>query len=157
MTTTQGNPCGTLGGIGYEEKEGSGALTIADGTIRGQRTFFIDWDDRLEFVKELRGFASGNPIGGSQLFKQYSQSFPGYDGLEARSITVKGMGKMTNDGGDPKYPFAIVDVTYLPRDPDDGATDADRTLATETTDFNIACLEYGKLTIEWKNGGVVGQ
>lgn len=149
MATPQNNPCGNLDGIPFEEKEGSGGYEITDGVVRGTRTFFIDWDDRVDFVKALRGFASGNPLGGSQLFKEYAQSFPGFEGLEARNIKVKGLGKQT--GGDiPAYPFAEVTAQYLPRDPDDGTTDAERTIATETTDFNIEFLEYGELKLAWK-------
>jgi len=152
MATPTGNSCGSIGGINFEEAAGSGKLTTSRGSARGTRTFFVDWDDRIEFARQLTGFFT---IVGNSINQQFPVTFPGYQFLEAASIVTDGLGKISFEtNGDFRYEFAKVEVTYEPRPEKDRKTageEAARTLSTETTRTNIEFLEFKSLSLSWVN------
>jgi len=155
MATPNNQPGGNIGGIDFEEPEGSGKFTMSKGAGRGQRTFFIDWDDRFEFLRQLTGFFT---IVGDVINQRFPATFPGYAFLEATSVSIEGLGPMGKESnGDFRYDFAKVDVTYEPRPERDQDTAEDtvaRTLSTEETDINAEFLEFGKLSLSWNTDNV---
>ena len=152
MATPTGNACGSIGGIDFEEATGTGKLTTSRGSARGTRIFFVDWDDRIEFARQLTGFFT---IVGNSINQQFPVTFPGYQFLEAAGITTEGLGKISFEtNGDFRYEFAKVEVTYEPRPEKDRKTAGEekaRTLSTETTRTNIEFLEFKSLSLSWVN------
>lgn len=153
MVLPNDNPsCGTIGGIEYQEAEGSGGFVAGGGRARGQRTFFIDWKDRIEFSRQLTGFFTES-IGDEETIRQEPATFPEYDALKCTTVTISGLGVMTKNVPNPKYEFALVEAIYEPIPDED--TEEERILKTQELDADVEILQFAPMSLKWTTSGVV--
>jgi len=155
-STPMGTPCGDIGGIEFEELDGSGSLDIAAGSVTGKRLFNVAWADRVNFASELTGI-SGVTAGGITVRNQLAATFPGYAGLSCSGVTIKGWGGLSSDGGDPVYAWATVTATYVPKPVGSpgGGTNQDLVMRTHTQEFTNEVYELGPMSLKWKLGKIL--
>jgi hypothetical protein len=143
---------GTIGGVEYLEAEGSGAYSISDGSASGTRIFYIDYSDRVSFVKELSGYATTSPDG-SRVIITPPQTFPSYSFLVCKGVSVE---PWKISASSSTYDFATVTATYSPQeegDQDQDDDEGDKTLGSHRISVEAEFLEIGKMALEW---GTVG-
>ena len=136
MTPLTGAISGTFGTVRYRELEGSGKVTHTKERDSGTRKFHVDWDDRFLLMVYMVGGTTRMPDG-RELSYTRPQTFPGYGALRATNVQVEGFGVMSNEIGDPTYPYAEVTVEYLQPESgdDDGDSEEERVLGTEELTF----------------------
>jgi hypothetical protein len=156
-STPMGTPCGDMGGIEYEELDGSGDISIAAGSMSGKRLFNVAWADRITFAEELTGIA-GVTAGGITVNNSLPQTFPGYSGLRCSSVTVKGWGNLSNSDGEPVYDWATVTATYTPSplpSGGGGGSNQELIMSTHTQEFTNEVYEIGPMRLQWVTSGVI--
>ena len=100
-------------GVEYIEAEGSGSYDLGWEGSRATRVFYIDWNDRIQFTKELLGYNIGNSADDStRQVKVNPDTFPGYSFLVCQFCNIRGLGEVSNVNGVASYPFAEVTATY---------------------------------------------
>lgn len=142
---------GTIDGIDYLEAQGSGKYTIGDGSASGERIFYIDYSDRVNFVKALKGYATASPDG-SRVLVTPPQTFPGYSLLVCKSVSVEPW-KINSSSS---YDFATVTASYVPQEQgeeDQNDDESDKNLGSHRISVEAEFLEVGKMALEWGQEG----
>lgn len=100
-----------LAGITYQELPGSGRLRYSPDGIVGQRIFLVEWADRIEFCRQLLGYAEAT---GHIAIRTAAQRFPGFDYLYCYSAVSEGLGELGQGLELPTYSRVKVTAEYRP-------------------------------------------
>ena len=111
---------GTIGGVGFWEREGSGKMNFdRQGDPVGHRIYQILWGNQIAFGSELYGTSIA---AGATTFRTAPHQFSAlYPQLVAKHVDVSGLGFISADAvtGDIFYERAQFDVTYEMRTEED--------------------------------------
>jgi len=152
-STPNGNPDGSLEGISYEEKFGSGSFDLSEDTITGKRMFWVSWGNRVKFSKILTGYkqtdaSSDNPNG----YSIKGQDFPGMENLICTKVHSEPFGKSRNNGGNPEYEWAFITALYTPKIIYDGDVKA-----SQQIDFESEFFEFDRFSLFWGDGTPIAE
>lgn len=139
---------GSIRGVSYSELADSMRLDISGGSAVGTRRFRVAWADRFNFVRAILGEHVW--INGELQMFSGAQTFPGYDPLAAREISIAGEGRIANSAGEISFTSAIVTVRYLPTIYDEEEKDEEeRVLSTEEMDFSGEFMLTPEGSLKW--------
>jgi len=147
--------------VSYEEIHGSRREFWGDENIVAQRKLKCAWDDRHDLAAELRGYLRNS--GGGNVQYMQPQSFPGYNNLFVKSVTIEpfnpGPIASTVDTTVLEYDEAELLVEYENignlSDTDDDDTDElnEELLITESLQTSVEFLTVSNRKLSWDAGG----
>lgn len=102
--------------VAHQEKQGSPVIrNDENGGFSATRTLLVDWNDRLEFIRQLRGSTTRNP---DVTIRRLPQRFPEDNLAFCLSASAKPFGGMTSAAGVIPVTYEQAEVTALYRIPD---------------------------------------
>jgi hypothetical protein len=147
------HPDGFINGVAYHELTGSGSMVFTQDGVEATRIFKIDWNDRPDFERGLRGWSE--QIG--EVWVHIGRaSFPDFPSLKVTRVTIEGLGQMVHSAGIAGmtgYENAKVTVTYERPPYDEEEESPGEVYISLELDFQMEFMDQGVQNFSWKSDG----